>query len=182
MRQGSFEIGGEPEESDRFGQALVFGNFNGARRESEIDAYADRSCYDLVVAAPKEDEGAGEIQLFRGSPQGLSYGGPVLHLDELGLSSDPGDGFGVALSAGDLDQDGFDDLIIGAPGDAVGGTVVVIPGSELGLNLERAAVLKQGEAGFGGVDERGDQFGFAVSWTILGLGSGDTAQAILEPR
>lgn len=180
LRQCSFEVGGIPESGDRFGQTLVFGNFNGARRVSQVDALADRSCFDLVVAAPGEDEGAGELQLFLGSPQGLTYGGPIIRLDDLfELSSDPGDGFGTALSAGDLDQDGFDDLIVGAPGDALGGAVVVIPGSEAGLELERATTLKQGLAGFGGTDERGDQFGFAVSWTTLGLGSGDTAQVVL---
>lgn len=180
LRQGSFEVGGVPESGDRFGQTLVFGNFNGARRVSQVGALDERSCFDLVVAAPGEDEGAGELQLFLGSPQGLTYGGPIIRLDDIFEgSSDPGDGFGTALSAGDLDQDGFDDLIVGAPGDALGGSVVVIPGSEGGLDLERAKTLKQGLAGFGGVDELGDQFGYAVSWTNLGVGSNAPARAVL---
>ncbi len=162
LRQGAFEVGGNPEEEERFGHALVFGNFNGARRLSN-----DRSCYDLVVSAPGEDEGAGEIQLFEGSPNGLVFGGLVIQLADLfDLSSDPGDHFGYSLSAGDLNRDGFDDLIVGAPGDGLGGSVSVIPGSPAGLVLEAATVLRQG-GGLAGADEPGDQYGFALSWTNL---------------
>ena len=162
LRQGSLEVGGDPESSDRFGQTLLFGNFNGARRLSN-----DYSCYDLVVATPGQNEGAGEIQIFEGSPQGLVYGGPVIQLSDIfDMASDPGDLFGHSLTAGDLNRDGFDDLVIGAPGDGLGGSVVVIPGSPQGLAIEDAASLTQGGA-YSGVNEPGDQFGFAVSWTNL---------------
>ncbi len=89
--------------------------------------------------------------------------------DLFDMASDPGDSFGYSMTAGDLNRDGFDDLVIGAPGDGVGGTVSVIPGASNGLAVENVTVLRQG-GDFSGTDEPGDQFGFAVSWTNL-LGS-----------
>lgn len=78
LRQGQFEVGGEPESGDRFGAVLGVGDFDGSRRAS-----TDRTCFDLVVAAPGEDEGAGQIQVFYGSPAGLEFGGPVVRLDDV---------------------------------------------------------------------------------------------------
>jgi FG-GAP repeat len=162
LRQGAFEVGGAPESGDRFGQTLVVGNFNGARRVAN-----DYSCYDLVVAAPGEDEGAGQLQLFEGGPSGLGFGGPTFTLDDLfGGSADPDDRFGFALTAGDFNRDGFDELVIGAPGDLSGGSVWVIPGSSLGLVFDDVQKIQQG-GDFDGFDEVGDDFGYALSWTYV---------------
>ncbi|MFV8752214.1 hypothetical protein ACNOYE_16825 [Nannocystaceae bacterium ST9] len=167
VRQGQFEVGGVPEFGDRFGSVLAAGNFNGARRVSN-----DRDCFDLVVATPTEDDGAGQIQVFEGGPNGLVFGGPVLDLgDFFDATADPGDRFGEAMVTGDLNGDGFDDLVIGAPGDAVGGSIVVIPGSNQGLGIENANHYRQGE-GISGANEAGDEFGSALSWTQVGVGSG----------
>lgn len=123
IRQGQFEVGGEPEVGDRFGSVLGVGNFDGSRRMGN-----GRSCFDLVIATPDEDDGAGEIQIFAGGPGGLDFGGPILDLDDiLDASADPGDRFGASVVAGDFDSDGFDDLAIGAPGDGIGGSVTILP-------------------------------------------------------
>jgi len=77
--------------------------------------------------------------------------------------------FGFSVSgAGDLDHDGYDDIIIGAPGDAFDkGVVYVIFGGEksslLDLNLQ-SNPLFSGSTGFtitGGMN--GDQLGYSVS-------------------
>lgn len=127
----------------------------------------DYSCYDLVVAAPGEDDGAGQLQLFEGGPLGIGFGGPVFTLDDLfGGSADPGDRFGFALTAGDFDRNGFDDLAVGAPGDLSGGSVWVIPGSDSGLLFDDVRKIQQGGE-FDGYDEVGDEFGYALSWTYV---------------
>lgn len=173
LRQGTPEVGGEAGAGERFGSTLAVGNFNGARRVSN-----DLSCFDLVVGTPNEAGGAGQIQVFEGGPGGLLYGGPVLDLDDVfGAAADPGDLFGWAMVAGDLNQDNFDDLVIGAPGDELGGSIVIIPGSDIGLDLANATWFRQGN-GVAGDNVAGDQFGFALTWTRLGLGSGNDFRAL----
>ncbi|PRQ03106.1 FG-GAP repeat protein [Enhygromyxa salina] len=157
LRQGALEVGGDPEPGDRFGATLIAGNFNGARL-----SVSQRSCFDLVVATPGEDESMGEIQVFEGSPDGFLFTGPIIHLEDTGLSAgDPGDRFGHAMTAGDFNRDGFDDLAISAPGDSVGGSVVVIPGSPSGLRVDLATLWTQDD----NENEPGDEAGFALSWT-----------------
>ena len=173
LRQGSFETKGEPEVGDRFGATLIAGNFNGARRVGN-----NRSCFDLAVAAPGEDDSSGEIQIFEGSPTGLTFGGPILHLaDIFDASGDPGGQFGWSLVAGDFNEDGFDDLAIGAPGDSLGGSVSIILGSAAGLDLDKSMNYRQGN-NIAGEDESGDQFGFSLSWTRIGLGTGNSYLAL----
>src|SRR5690606_14370017 len=61
----------------------------------------------------------------------------------------------------------FDDLIIGAPGDELGGSVWVVPGSETGLLFDDLTMIRQGVDRFDGVSEAGDEFGFALTWTLV---------------
>ncbi|WP_052546382.1 FG-GAP repeat protein [Enhygromyxa salina] len=173
LRQGAFEVGGEPEPSDRFGETLIAGNFNGARL-----SVSERSCFDLVVATPGENDGIGEIQVFEGSPDGFVFVGPILHLEDTGLSTgEPGDRFGHAMTAGDFNRDGFDDLAVSAPGDSVGGSVMVIPGSANGLVIDNATLWTQAN----GDNEPGDEAGYSLSWTRGRVGGvrGDLAAALV---
>jgi FG-GAP repeat len=66
----------------------------------------------------------------------------------------------------DFNGDGFDDLAVGAPGEAIGslsgaGAVNVLYGSAAGL-VPSAIVFTQGSGGLGGVAEAFDLFGFAL--------------------
>jgi hypothetical protein len=61
-------------------------------------------------------------------------------------TAEAGDGFGTAVATGDLDADGYDDAIIGAPGEDVGsladaGRVTVLYGSKAGLSAGRSVTL-----------------------------------------
>ncbi len=116
---------------DRFGAALAHaGNALGS----------DRS--DLLVGAPMRNAGAamsGQAYLFAGgsSYTAASQGQDIL--PENPSSSVADDLFGTAVSSlgGDVDGDGFDELIIGAPGanafDASVSGVAMLVGSDTGI-------------------------------------------------
>ncbi|MFD4510377.1 hypothetical protein [Streptomyces sp. NPDC058457] len=79
----------------------------------------------------------------------------------------PADRFGAALGVRDVDGDGYDDVVIGAPGNDIGGavdadTVWVIRGSASGLTTKDIRVLSQSPRAVPGIPERGDRFGAAV--------------------
>jgi hypothetical protein len=125
---------GSSEEGDYFGRALAAGDFDN-------DGYAD-----LAVGAPGQTVGseaeAGVVNVFWGSPSGLvdGPGDDQWHQNRgsiLGGCEDY-DSFGRALAAGDLDGDGYDELIVGVEGEDIGavvdaGLVHVIFGSAAGL-------------------------------------------------
>jgi hypothetical protein len=112
--------GAEP--GDGFGATLAVGDFNGDR------------CGDLAVGVPDEvlgprqagADGNGTVQIFAGSPERLQAG-PMITVRMLGRTYGT-DRFGAALTAADLDRDGADDLVVGAPGLAGSGAVAVFRG------------------------------------------------------
>lgn len=76
-----------------------------------------------------------------------------------------GDDHGKALAAGDFNGDGFEDLAVGAPGEAVGslddaGAVVVSWGTALGLTHVGASILTEDDWGGAAADA---EFGFALA-------------------
>jgi len=109
-------IGGFAEASDLFGFSLAFGDFNN-------DRYAD-----LALGMPGEDFGentdVGEAIILVGTAEGLTIDG-VSRVRQgfifVGGAAEQGDLFGFALTAADFNNDGFDDLAIGASGDVISG-------------------------------------------------------------
>ena len=111
----------------RLGRSHTFGDFDG-------DGLLDRA-----FGFPHVNEGRGSTVIVYGS-------GEIVELNrasqEILEPAYPDDYFGDSLSAGDIDHDGFDDLVVGVPGDDVtylgtwledAGSIHVIYGSATGL-------------------------------------------------
>ncbi|MEU6140123.1 FG-GAP and VCBS repeat-containing protein [Streptomyces sp. NPDC047081] len=83
-------------------------------------------------------------------------------------TSETGDGFGWDLDLGDVNGDGYADLVVGAPNEDIGsvtntGMVTVLYGSASGLNTSTGTQgLAQSTAGVPGDDEKSDLFGADV--------------------
>ncbi|MCY0986664.1 FG-GAP repeat protein [Nannocystis sp. ILAH1] len=129
---------GASEETDEFGRALAWGDFNG-------------DCYDdLAVGVPSENveastggqrSNAGAVQVFYGSSTGLRVTDDLLLTREsTGIPGDAyaADFFGNVLGAGDFNGDGFHDLAIGArdaqPPALGDGAMVIVYGGSTGLS------------------------------------------------
>jgi hypothetical protein len=148
--------GQSPNSYDHFGKFLTGGDFNG-------DGYVD-----LAVGVPGEtisgDASAGLVQILYGSETGYSTTGAQVwsHANLPSQAVGENENFGSALASGDFDQDGFDDLAIGVPGqdfivNAVG-MVNVLYGTASGLTTTGFDVIAQG-IGIEETLEENDLFG-----------------------
>jgi FG-GAP repeat len=181
----SFPIPGHAGKSDtttRFGgpAPTIESDFNG-------DGFSD-----LAVGASGEALGdtsdAGVVHILYGSASGLVAAGNELWSQDTaddGVIQDiaeEDDNFGAALNAGDLNNDGFSDLIVGSPGEVVNsvdnaGAVHVIYGSSTGLTAVGDDFLTQ-DGQLGGVQIKGaagtfDRFGSALITGDFGKSAAD---------
>lgn len=147
---------------EKFGFALAVGNFDG-------NAYDD-----LAIGTPgaRVDERrlAGEVNVLYGRSEGLSakaddgwtQGSRIAGLPE------SGDRFGASLATGDFDDDGFDDLVVGVPGQSTGrsratGEVHLVRGSARGLRPAGNTRWHQSSADIEDFVEQADAFGTTVA-------------------
>jgi hypothetical protein len=187
LTQIDADAGEANEAGDRFGAAVAVGDTN-------FDGFAD-----LAVGAPGENAEAGNVSIFHGSltdgivpdtttsfiiTQELTAGGAPLGTAFYQETSEAGDQFGAALGFGDFDADGYADLVVGAPGEALltapaSGAIFVFRGTVDGIKTTFAPgeVVSDNnffysEDGFGGNNEAGDRYGSAF---VAGNFNGDPA-------
>jgi len=169
--QDTFGADCAAEQGDRFGYALASGDFN-------KDGYDD-----LAVGVPFEYlsdlPNAGLVNILYGTPGGLVGSDSHFHQDNLeisGSSSENLDLFGYSLAAGDLNGDGYSDLVIGSPGETIDeeleriystGGLNVMYGSAAGLTNAGAQWFDQNSTGVYGDNQARDQFGFTLAVSDL---------------
>jgi hypothetical protein len=180
-------VTGDSESNDYFGYALASGDFDNDGND------------DLAVGVPNEDlgsdNGAGMVVVIYGSTSGLDAVGTFngrpsqgVHQDNItsGYSAEDNDHCGETVAAGDFDGDGYHDLVFGCPDEDLNsnteddaGAIIVVYGSNTGLQLTNVDTFSQNTSGIGGVVEQGDQFGAALAvGDINGDGKDDLAVGI----
>ncbi len=141
----------------RFGIPITAGDFNGDQQ------------LDLAVGAAWVD--GGYVTIFEFGPN-LTYEREEISQDSEGIAGkrEVADWFGWALTSHDYDDDEFDDLVVGVPGeDLSGGTEIdvgminVIYGSETGLTAADNRAIHQNTSGIPGTAEYYDTFGYALA-------------------
>ena len=159
-------LGGLSEEGDHYGQALAAGDFDG-------DTFDD-----LAIGIPFEDFGpgnaitdTGQVAVIYGDEDGFD----LLHTQFWSQDNVLGAGtsqvfelFGFAISSGDFDRDGFDDIAVGSHGEFVTGTgdgaVTVWMGTAAGLSNARHRALAAGGGGFpGNLSQHSKSFGRSLA-------------------
>ncbi|MEU3653185.1 FG-GAP repeat protein [Streptomyces sp. NPDC032161] len=153
------------------------------RNDFNGDGYPDVA-FTAPGATVDGKAGAGYVGVVYGSASGPKTSTKqVLTQNSPGVpdGAEPGDAFGSSLVSADLDRDGYDDLVIGAPGESAGtteeaGSLTVIWGGPRGLS--GGATLLTGDEQYQGMGTRtavGDFDGDgAVDVVTLGRGQGDT--------
>ncbi|MGX5852157.1 FG-GAP-like repeat-containing protein [Dyadobacter jiangsuensis] len=103
---------------------------------------------DVIVGAPKYDNGQtdeGAAFVFPGTAAGLSLAATVLQSNQVNAQA----GMSVS-SAGDVNKDGYSDVLVGAPyydaGQTDEGVVFLYLGSAAGLNINPVQTLKMNQA------------------------------------
>ena len=142
-----------------------------------------------LVGDPREDVGpivdAGVVYVFPPAEDGLldrtGDGSIAITEASFGVTPQAGDLFGASVLQADTNGDGFNDLIIGAPGrDHGAGVVYVIRSNSAGtgFDLTHVVVLQQGTDGISGSSTAGDDFGASlvagtpyknVPWFAIGV-------------
>lgn len=137
---------------------------------------------DVLVGAPgatvSGQKGAGLVTAQYGSSRGMGTTSVARFSQStagVAGAAEASDGFGKAVATGDLDADGYDDAIIGIPGEDIGDTadaggVAILWGSKEGLSGASSDWLETQEP------TKGEQFGLSLAAAHL---TGETPGDVL---
>jgi hypothetical protein len=163
-RRSILAVDGE-QTGDQFGYSLAAGDFNGDGKD------------DLAVGVHGENNLSGAVNVIyagAGDGEGLVAAGNQAWAQDGGPSNragvlENGDAFGFALTAGDYNGDGRDDLAVGVPAEhtsgnsiADAGAVNVIYGTNVGLGGAGNQIWVQNQLEGPG-EQANDLFGYAIS-------------------
>ncbi|MDQ0993932.1 FG-GAP-like repeat-containing protein [Streptomyces sp. V3I7] len=148
------------------------------------DGHADLATRVFPNGETYLDDDPGTVKIYYGSSSGPSTTRTkTITQDTTGVpgASDKGDQFGARLNAGDVNGDGYADLAVGVPDEAIGsvakaGSTVLLKGGKGGLTGTGAQAFHQDTPGVPGVAEKGDVFGGSVRLLdVTGDGRADLA-------
>ncbi|KAA0213916.1 MAG: hypothetical protein DYG94_03460 [Leptolyngbya sp. PLA3] len=167
-----------PVAGDQFGTAMAIANFDGVLGEDlavgmPFRDFAGNVDAGSVITIYSAGIGPGlEATLGGGAPQASEW----WHQNVAGIAEvvAPSDLFGSVLAAGDLNGDPFADLVIGVPGEDIGGAPIpdagciqVIHGAPPGLGLDAVffpdQLFSQNTAGVPDLCEAGDAMGMSLT-------------------
>lgn len=165
----------------RGGRSLAAGDLNG-------DGYTDLAVGQPVTTESGHALTGGAVTAVFGSSTGLtSTGRKTFGQNTTGVpdTGESGDDMGASVSVGDVNLDGYDDILTGLPGEDLtrdgvsqsnAGQVILLRGSSTGPTATGSVAYHQDTTGVPGYTEPNDRLGSAVSLTDLsGYGRADLA-------
>jgi len=164
MNLHAFAIG---EPGDRLGTAVVSGDFDA---DGTPDIAIGAPGRNLELGPPPAIADAGGVWIYEWNAvvSTPAFRGFFGQNDAVGGDPETGDQFGRVLARGDFDDDGFDDLAVGAPYEDAGatidtGVVHVFYGSATGLRTDNSVTFRAGFGGVLGTESAGDRFGWSLA-------------------